>query len=149
MKNMNNGGTKMKNKIFLMILLIIMVCFLSGCTDNKFDSSYKQFKEAYILATNFIGRDNDVLITLKSMDVNITESQLKKMKEAMDNMNIEANSKSEKGIYGNVKTYYQGVEFLLYAYKNIDKLTIDEKIQVQSEVVTALMNREDIKKGKM
>ncbi|WP_264850241.1 hypothetical protein [Clostridium omnivorum] len=65
----------------------------------------------------------------------------------MDSMRTETNSKDGKGIYGNVKRYYQGLEFLLYANKNFDKLSDEEKGKVYIEVTFISVNRESIKKG--
>lgn len=137
----------MKNKVLLLITLLLLIVLSVGCTNSKFDSSYKQFKESYILATDFVDKDSDSLKALKKMDLNSFEIELKKMKEAMESMSAESNSKDEKGIYGNVKNYYQGLEFLSYANKNFDKLTTDEKIKVDTEVISASMNRKSIKRG--
>ena len=130
-----------------MIPILILLCLLIGCADSEYDSSYKQFKESYILATNFIEKDNDSLKALKKMDISTVETELKKMKVAMDKMSSKTNSKTEKGIYGNVKRYYESVEFLLYAAKNADNLSVDEKRRVNNEAVIVSMNRKSIKQG--
>lgn len=137
----------MKNSKLLLIPILILLCFLVGCKNSEFDSNYKTFKESYILATDFVGKDNDSLKDIKNMDIKAVEAELKKMKEAMDKMNIESKSKDKKGIYGNVKNHYQGVEFLLYAAKNIDKLSTDEKRKVYTESILTSMNRDNIKQG--
>ncbi len=137
----------MKKKI-LIVMTFVLLYFLVGCTSSKFDSNYKQFKESYIEATNFVEKDNDSLKVLKKMNVTTIETELKKMKECMDEMSITLNSKIEDGIYGNVKSYYKGIEFLLYAAKNFEKLSTDEKIKVDTEVLLAIMNRKSIMQGK-
>ena len=137
----------MKNKKLTLITILILLCFLVGCANSEFDSSYKQFKESYILATDFLEKDNDSLKSLKKMDINTVKTELNKMKEAMDKMNATSNSKSEKGINDNVKRYYQSVEFLLYGAKNVENLSVDEKRKVYTEAVLVLMNRENIKSG--
>lgn len=137
----------MKKKILLLLTLILLISLSVGCKNSKFDLSYEQFKESYILATDFVDKDTDSLKAIKKIDLDSFEADLKKMKEAIDTMNNELNSKDEKGIYGNVEGYYQGLEFLLYAKKNFDKLTTEEKIKVDTEVISASMNRKSIKQG--
>jgi uncharacterized lipoprotein YehR (DUF1307 family) len=128
----------------LLLVPILVFCFLVGCGDSEFDSNYEIFKESYVLATDFVGKEDDSLKAIKDMDIKVVEVELKRMKEAMDNMNTESKSKDEKGIYGNVKNYYQGIEFLLYAAKNIDELSTDEKRKVYTESILASMNRDKL-----
>lgn len=137
----------MKNKVLLFSSILLLTYLLVGCTSSKFDSKYKQFKESYILATNFVEKDNDSFKALKKIDLNSFEVELEKMKGAMDNMIDKSNSKDENEILGNLKNYYQGLEFLLYANKNFDKLTMEERIKVDTEVIFASMNRKSIKRG--
>ena len=137
----------MKNKVFFLLTLFLLISLSVGCISKEFDSNYKQFKESYILATDFLDSDKDSLKALKNMDLDSFENELKKMKETMDSMSTETNSKGEKGIYGNVKNYYEGLEFLLYANKNFDKLTTEEKRKVYVEAIFASMNRKSITRG--
>ena len=139
----------MKNRklllIPILIPILILLCISVGCKESEFDSNYKKFKESYILATEFVEIDDDSLETIKKMDVNAVETELKTMKEAMDKMDTESKSKDEEGIYGNVKNYYEGVEFLVYAAKNIDELSIDERRKVYIEAILASMNRDNMR----
>jgi uncharacterized protein YpmB len=139
----------MKKKALLMITIFLMIFLLARCTNSQFDSSYEKFKESYILATDFVEEDNDSLKALEKMDSDLVESELKKMKDAMDIMSMELTSNNEKGIYENVKGYYQRLEFLLHTYENIDTLSIDEKLDVDTEIIIVIMNRESIKKGEV
>ncbi len=136
----------MKKKLLIAIVFVLLNSIV-GCTSDKFDSYYKQFKESYIVATNFVEKDNDSLKVLKKMNVTTVETELKKMKEYMDEMSTMLNSKIENGVYNNVKSYYQGIDFLLYAAKNNDTLSTDDKIKVDAEVLSAIMNRKSIKQG--
>lgn len=138
----------MKNKILLWISFILLISFSTGCVSKKFDANYKQFKDSYVQATDFVDTVNDSLKALKNMDPNVVETKLKEMKVAMDNMSNELNSRDEKGIYGNVQSYYQYLEFLLYAHKNFDKLSIEEKGKVYIDASLVSDFREDIKEGK-
>lgn len=139
----------MKNRklllIPILIPILILLCISVGCKESEFDSNYMKFIESYILATEFVEKDDDSLETIKKMDINAVETELKKMKEAMDKMYTESKSKDEKGIYGNVENYYNGVEFLVYAAKNIDKLSIDERRKVYIEAILASMNRDNMR----
>lgn len=137
----------MKNKKLFVISILIILCLLVGCTNSQFQTDYNQFKKSYFLATDFVEKDNDPLKALKNMDVNVVEAELKKMKEAMDNMSIESKSKIQKGIYNNVESYYNSVEFLLKAAKNIETLSIEEKRMVNIEVELVSINRKSIKRG--
>lgn len=139
----------MNNKKILVILLLVFLSILVGCTSNKFSSNYNQFKDTYIIATDFIEKDTNYLKALKKIDINNFEIELKKMSESMDNMNNEAKSKNEKGIYDNVKKYYKGLEYMLYAAKKPDNLTFDEKADLYTEVIILKTNRKDIKEGKL
>jgi len=135
------------NKKMLVMVISMLLLLVAGCANDEFDTNYKHFKESYVLATDFVEKGNDPLKTLKEIDTNVIETELKKMKGFMDKMNAVSESKNEKGICGNVNNYYEGVEFLIYAAKNFNKLSIDEKGRVYAEADFAAMNRSSIKAG--
>lgn len=133
---------------FFLLLFLMLLFLLAGCVESEYQSNYKNFKESYILATNFLENEKDPLKALEKVDISMLESELENMKTAMEKMEDEKESKTEKGIYGNVKIYYESIEFLLYAAKNIDNLSIDERGRVYTEAVIILLNRDSIKEGK-
>lgn len=139
----------MKSKKLLVISILILLCFLVGCVDREFDSNYQKFKESYILATDFVEKGNDPLKALKSMDINVVEAELSKMKKVMNKMSTKLNAKTEELIYGNVERDYKGVEFLLEAAKDFENLSIEEKQMVYVEAELASMNRKRIKQGEI
>ncbi len=138
----------MKKMKLLSILFIIVYFFLTGCANSEYNNNYNQFNESYVVATEFVDKDKDVLKILDKIDINNLTIEMNKMKKAMDQMNTSANSDREKGLYGNVRTYYQGLEFLLYAAQNKNNLTLDEKMKVGLEIDLASMNRKEFKEGK-
>lgn len=139
----------MKKRRLLNITILILICLLTSCANNEFNTNYKHFKESYVLATDFVEKDNDSLKALKKMDITAVEAELKKMEEIMDKMDTESKSKNEEGIYDNVKSFYQEVEFLLYAAKNIETLSTDEKIKVDTKILLAIMHRKSIEEGEV
>ena len=137
----------MKKNIVILILILLIVIALTGCSDSVFDSEYKEFKESYVLSTSFVEEDNDSLKAIKKMDICMVESELKNMKVSMEKIAGRLSSKTEQGIYGNLETYYQGLEFLVYAAKNIDQLTIEEKRKVYGKALFVINNRRSIMQG--
>ncbi|ODM26158.1 hypothetical protein [Acetivibrio mesophilus] len=137
----------MKNKILPIILLMIILSLTVACGTSEFDENYQRFKESYIIATEFVENDGDSLENLKEMDLDLFESELKKMKEAMDSMRPLADSKYKEGVYSNVENYYERLEFLLYAYKNMENLTVKQKGRVYSVMYLVSQSRENIKNG--
>jgi PBP1b-binding outer membrane lipoprotein LpoB len=135
-----------KDKIKLIFVLLIALT-LFGCSDNVFSTEYEKFKDSYMLSTSFIEEDNDTLKVLEKMDIEKVESELKNMKTAMEKMAGSINTKIEEGIYGNVENYYEDIEFLVYASKNIEKLTIEEKKKVFAAEISISTTRYSIIEG--
>ena len=137
----------MKIKIIIFVLLMFIISLFTGCTSRNVESSYKQFKESFILATDFLQTSNDSLEALKNMDEKLVKIELQKMKDSMDKIKKELHTKDDKGIYSNMDNAYKSVDFLLKAYGKIDKLTIEEKANVYTEAGIVEMYRSDIKNG--
>ncbi len=138
----------MKNKLLITFIMILSFG-VGGCSNSQIESNYSNFKESYILTTDFVDKDNDYLEALKKVDMNILEAEIKKMKEFMDEMNINTNSNEEQGIYNNVKLWYEQVEFLYHAAKDVDELTTEEKRRVYTECTSAKLTRSEMKKGEV
>ena len=81
------------------------------------------------------------------MDIKVVEVELKRMKEVMDNMNTESKSKDERYLW-KCKIIIMN-RILLYAAKNIDELSTDEKRKVYTESILASMNRDKLGGVKM
>lgn len=128
------------------ISTIVFLCLIAGCANNEFDLNYNQFKESYLIATEFVDKDNTLLNALKIMDIETVETELKTMKEAMDKMDKEAKSKQQKGIYENAERYYNGLNNILEYSKNFENLSRDEKDYAEIEVIMASRYRESWKK---
>lgn len=137
------------NKRLKLLFNIIIICLLMGCSDNRFETNYLKLKESYLLATDFLENDTDSINALKTINYNITESELTKMRTAMESMSTEQNTNNQKGTYNNVKKYCEHVEFLLYAAKNIENLSFDEKGMIYAIVDIVEMDREKILKGEL
>lgn len=135
-----------KNNMKLIFVLLIALTLL-GCSDNVFNTEYKKFKDSYMLSTSFIEEDNDTLKALEKMDIEKVESELKNMKTTMEKMAGSINTKIEEGIYGNVENYYEDIEFLVYAAKNIEKLTTEEKRKVYIADISISTTRDSIIEG--
>lgn len=137
----------MRKNIIILILISLVAITLTSCSNSEFDSEYKKFKESYVIATSFVEEDNDSLKAIQKMDIEIVELGLKNMKDSMDRISNGLNSKTEQGIYGNLESYYNNLEFLLYAAKNIDQLTIEEKLKADIKVISTTSNRNSIIRG--
>lgn len=137
----------MRKDIVILSLILLIVITFTGCSDSVFDSEYKKFKESYVLSTSFVEADNDSLKALKKMDIDMVESELKNMKTSMENISSELSSQTSQGIYENLENYYEDLEFLVYAAKNIDYLTIEEKRKVFISVTSTTINRKSIIAG--
>ena len=140
----------MKNKIvYLMIFFILFISM--GCTNkpsDEFVSAYEQFEVSYIKATYFVELGNNYLLAVEQMDSELVENELKNMKALMDSISTELDTEVAEGLYGNIKTNYAGLEFLLYANTNYKNLTIEEKQRVYNECLLADTTRERLKEGK-
>ncbi len=133
----------------ILVLQLIILIF-TGCTNNKIDSEYREFKESYMSATGFVdftGKNTSSLEALKKMDVNIVKEEMKKMRLIMNEMQKQANSKHEKDLCKTTEQLYQDVEIMLDDYGNLDKLSLDDKLNLDAHFVLAKVSRDDIKKG--
>lgn len=137
----------MKNKILPIMIFMLLLSLTVACGTSEFDQNYQKFKESYMVATDFVENDGDSLEDLKQMDLDLFESELKKMKEAMDGMRPLVDSKYKEAVYSNVENYYQRLEFLLYAYKNMENLTVKQKGRVYSVMYLVSQTRESIENG--
>ena len=142
---------KTKYSLFLITFIMLLLLTLWGCskTSSQFNDNYEQFKQSYLVATEFVEKDNDLLKALGYIDVNSMSKEMETMKKSLEQMNTSLNTKDEKGIYSNVTSYYQELEYILYAAKNKDNLTTDEKRKAFESAFSASMTRDSIKKGEI
>lgn len=125
-----------------------MIAFIAGCGgDRAFDDSYKQFKQSYLVATEFIEKDKDLEKALETIDSVQMKNEMEKMKKARDQMSNLLNTDREKGMYSNVIVFYQDVEYIEYASKNFKKLTVDEKRKLLMTAIDIKSNRDEILNG--
>ena len=130
------------NRKYLVLQIVILVLIITtGCNaNNKVDSEYTKFRESYIKATEFIEEADDYLVAVNKMDSDVVETELENMQKHIDL--IQASDK-DADIVENLKTYYDGVQFLLYAHDNYNNLTIEEKQKVYDEALYASTTRDE------
>ena len=137
-----------RKNVRYIIIIIILSFILVGCNQSEFFNDYESFKSSYLKVTDVL----DLKKPLISIEMLHSEPILKEIKELesfVTKMKEEASTKHEKGILGNVSNYYEGLEFLLYAAKNIDKLSEDERGRIGRELTFVEMNRRKIERGEI
>ena len=137
-----------RKNVRYIIIIIILSFILVGCNQSEFFNDYESFKSSYLKVTDVL----DLKKPLTSIEMLHSEPILKEIKELesfVTEMEEEASTKHEKGILGNVSNYYEGLEFLLYAAKNIDKLSEDERGRIGRELTFVEMNRRKIERGEI
>lgn len=137
-----------KNVKNIFILLLLIICLLVGCGDNKFDNDYTNFKDSYLKITDVLD-SKEPFTSIEKLNKDPALKELDEMKNIISEMNKVASSKSEKRIYDNVSKYYAGLEFLQYAAKNKDNLSEDERGRIATELTLVEMNRSSIKEGEV
>ena len=135
------------SKIILIIALLAFV-LLNGCRNSEFKNDYESFKISYLKITDVIDSKNP-LTSIKNLYNEAILEELEELSSIVSKMNREASTKHEIGILGNVTNYYEGLEFLQYAAKNIDSLSEEERGRIASEITFIEMNRISIKRGEV
>jgi hypothetical protein len=135
----------------LLVIFVISILIIGGCSrdNNQFYDNYEQFKNSFMVATDFIENDKDLERALSTIDYEQMNKEMEKMKKSYDQMGSLLKTDREKGIYGNVTSYYQEVEFIEYAAKNFNNLTIDQKRELGLNAISIKSDRESIKKGEV
>ncbi len=137
-----------RTMVSLSILVFIMLNIFTGCSNKEFDKKYDDFKTSYLKVTEVL----DVKEPLTSTEKLKTESllnELSYMKDIRDQMEQEASSEREKGLFGNVDSFYSGLEYLYYAVDNREKLTEEERGRFDIELLSAVVTRDSIKRGEL
>jgi len=142
----------MKKRWLYPIALVLSILLLAGCTSKELYESYQQYKDAYVRATAFIEEaeakpDADSETVLAAMDPDAMEQELKTMQSALDKMKQTANYAGAKGATHDADLAYKDLQWLLYARKNIDKLSNEEQTDVGSLLRFASTQRADIISG--
>ena len=135
----------------LLAIFAVLILTIGGCNraGNHFNDNYDQFKKSYLAATEFIEKDKDYRKALATIDHNQMNKEMEEMKEAYDQMGSLLKTEKEKGLHSNVTRYYQEVEFIRNTAKNLNNLTIDEKIELEFNVMSIIRDRERIISGEV
>ena len=131
---------------YAILLTVLTFIIMTGCNINsKTDTEYSKFKDSYLKATEFTELGNDYLVAVNKMDSELIEEELEKMNKQIDA--IQSESDYAIGIKENLVIYYDSLNFLLYAHKNYDRLTIEEKQRVYTESSIVTDARDDFTNG--
>lgn len=126
------------------IIIIIIISFiLAGCSNSEFYNDYESFKSSYLKVTDVLDPKNP-LTSIEKLNTEPILMELQKLKSIVSNMKEEASTKYEKATLRNISSDYEGLEFLLYATKNIDNLSEDERGRIASEITSIQMHRSSI-----
>lgn len=141
---------KTKYSLFLIVFLTL-IFIIGGCSkeSSQFDNNYDQFKKSYLAATEFIEKDNNYVKALTTINSDQMNIEMEKMKNARDQMSNSLKTDREKGIYGNVTEFYKEVEYIVYAVKNYNNFTVEEKSNLLTTVLDIKRNRAQILKGEV
>lgn len=146
---LKRGAINIKKSFLIVILFLLTMFFLTGCGKSQVDEDYNQFKQSYLVATEFIDKDNNLEKALKTIDYNQMNIEMEKMKKARDEMSVLLSTDREKGLYSNVSTFYQDVEYIVYASKNFKNLTIEEKRKLLMTAISIKGDRDEMLKGEL
>lgn len=139
---------KKSNNSLLIVIFLLCIFLLQGCSVNQFNNDYEQFKKLYMSATDFVDRDEDVLKALSAIDDKQINKDFTEIKKLYYHIGNELDTEKEKRIYGNLSMYYKNVEFILSIYnKDFDTLTVDEKRELGLNIMYMKSFRNDILSG--
>lgn len=131
---------KKTNAILFTICLIILFV---GCTNLEYEGAFTEYRNSYFRATEFLASEKNINKALEIMDARLLEKEIESMQKSIDKMKSTAKSKLEKGLCENRNKEIERLKFLLYANKNIENMTFDEKTKVQWDYVAAQIKRKE------
>ncbi|KUO59799.1 MAG: hypothetical protein APF84_07705 [Gracilibacter sp. BRH_c7a] len=138
-------------KYVISTAILFFIIGIAGCSskvmDSKYEESYIEFKQSYIAATDYVEKNNDLLIALSHIDNNAMGVEMKKMKNSLNGMSQYANTEGEKKILENFTSYYKELEYIYNVDKNRDNLTVDERRKAFEISFSASMTRENFSTG--
>jgi hypothetical protein len=118
----------MRKLLSIVLLAVIPVYLLFGCSNNQFQKTFEEFKTQYISANDFTdnrtGKIDDII---RAIDLDKYEKAINILKDNLKMLADTASSSAEKYHFNTASESLADMEFILYARKNIDHLTEEEE----------------------